>query len=87
MRTDATASAQGETLMQPLLDARGGGVEARRADLRLGAAGDAVARYSNHRPSLASMTRDQPVWRVAPAPDGRAIPDEYKPKEHHESPS
>lgn len=69
--------------MPPLPDSRGGGDEPRRADLPPGTAGDAVVRYSDDRPPLASMPRDKRGWRVAPAPDGRGMPDEHKPKPPH----
>ncbi len=69
--------------MQPVPDSRGGEDEPHRADLPPRAAGDAVALYADDRPPPVSMPRDKRGWRVAPAPDGRGMPEEHKPRPPH----
>ena len=69
--------------MQPVPDLRGGEQEPGRADPLPVAARDPVARYADDRPPPGPMPRDKRGWRVAPAPDGRGIPDEHKPRPPH----
>ena len=46
-------------------------------------AGGAPDQESRGRPPSPTMPRDRQGWRVAPAPDGRGMPDEHKPPPPH----
>src|SRR5271156_3162566 len=62
---------------------RGRGRDPAPTDPRTGTVVMPIARYSDDRPSNRSMPRDKRGWRVVPAPDGRGMPEEHKPRPAH----